>query len=75
MGKDKIILGFVGERGAGKDAATDYLKDPKYGAKVHKFSAPMSVCLDHLGLPKTTENLILWSELTQIGRASCRERV
>jgi hypothetical protein len=67
VGNKKIILGFVGERGAGKDAATDYLKDPKYGAKVHKFSAPMSVCLDHVGAAKTTENLILWSELSREG--------
>jgi hypothetical protein len=66
VGNKKIILGFVGERGAGKDEANNHCKTT-HGATIHKFSTPMSACLDRLGLPKTTENLILWSELSREG--------
>jgi dephospho-CoA kinase len=62
----KLILGLVGERGAGKDTVANHLIE-KHGAVSHRYSASMKDCLKLLGWPMTTENLILFSELTRQG--------
>jgi dephospho-CoA kinase len=52
----KLILGFTGEAGSGKDAAAQYLHE-KYGAYVHTFSEPLRDLLERLYLPITRQHL------------------
>ncbi len=52
----KLILGFTGEAGSGKDAAAQYLHE-KYGAYVRTFSTPLRDLLERLYLPVTRAHL------------------
>lgn len=52
---DKIILGLVGERLAGKDSVAQYLVE-KYGAFHIRYSAVMDEVLDILDLPRSRRN-------------------
>ena len=52
----KVVLGFAGEAGSGKDAAAQYLHK-EYGAYMHTFSTPLRDLLERLYLPITRHNL------------------
>ncbi len=52
----KIILGFVGELGAGKTAVCNYLKE-KYEANSYRFSGPLRDVLNRIYLEQTRENM------------------
>ena len=52
----KLILGFTGEAGSGKDAAAQYLHQ-HYGAYIHTFSSPLRDLLERLYLPITRPHL------------------
>jgi dephospho-CoA kinase len=52
----KLILGFTGEAGSGKDAAAQYLHT-RYGAYIHTFSTPLRDLLERLYLPITRPNM------------------
>ena len=55
--KTKIILGLIGEKGAGKGTVSDYLIE-KYGAVHYGTSKILRRTLEDLHLPVTRENLI-----------------
>ncbi len=58
MGKDeKIILGFAGEIGSGKDAIAHYLSE-HHNFQTISFSTPFRDILDRLHLPQTRENMV-----------------
>ncbi len=58
MGSDeKIILGFVGEIGSGKDAIAHYLSE-HHNFQTISFSKPLRDVLDRLHLPQTRENMV-----------------
>jgi len=52
----RLILGFTGEAGSGKDAAAQYLHQ-HYGAYIHTFSTPLRDLLERLYLPITRPHL------------------
>lgn len=52
----KIILGFVGELGAGKTVICNYLKD-KYSANSYRFSDPLRDVLNRVYLEQSRENM------------------
>ncbi len=52
----KLILGFTGEAGSGKDAAAQYLHQ-NYGAYIHTFSSPLRDLLERIYLPITRPNM------------------
>jgi len=52
----KIILGFVGELGAGKTVVCDYLKE-KYNSNSYRFSGPLRDVLTRVYLDQTRENM------------------
>ncbi len=52
----RLVLGFTGEAGSGKDAAAQYLHQ-HYGAYIHTFSTPLRDLLERLYLPITRPNL------------------
>lgn len=58
----KIILGFVGELGAGKTVVCDYLKD-KYDSNSYRFSDPLRDVLKRVYLEQTRENMQLLSTI------------
>jgi dephospho-CoA kinase len=53
----KIIVGLIGEKGAGKGTVSDYLME-KYGAKHYGTSKILRRTLEDLHLPITRDNLI-----------------
>jgi dephospho-CoA kinase len=57
MVKSKIVLGLIGEKGAGKGTVSKYLID-KYGAAHFGTSIILKRTIDDLHLPVTRENLI-----------------
>jgi dephospho-CoA kinase len=64
MPSNKIVIGIVGEIGAGKGAAAQYLQG-KYGAQIFRFSTPMRDCVKRLHIPETRENLQVFSKITR----------
>lgn len=56
MPDNKVVIGIVGEMGAGKGEAAKYLQE-KYGGVAFKFSTVMRDVLERLYLPQTRENL------------------
>jgi dephospho-CoA kinase len=55
--KDKIVIGLIGEKGAGKGSISKYLME-KFGA-VHNGTSPiLKRTLDDLHIPATRDNLI-----------------
>lgn len=52
----KIILGFVGELGAGKTVICNYLKS-KYSANSYRFSDPLRDILNRVYLDQSRENM------------------
>lgn len=52
---NKIILGIIGQNGAGKTAVTEYLKK-KYNAVSFRFSDPLKDILERLHLPDSRQN-------------------
>ncbi|MDD2565324.1 MAG: AAA family ATPase [Candidatus Gracilibacteria bacterium] len=52
----KIIIGFTGEMGCGKDTATDYIFQ-KYGGKKFKFSQVLRDILSRIFIESSRENL------------------
>lgn len=67
----KLYIGVAGEKRAGKDTFCGILKnlEMKWNLKVsiHRFSDPISECLDSLALPKTRENMQRFSPLIESG--------
>lgn len=57
MEKKKIIIGLIGEKGAGKGTVSDYLIK-KYGAVHYGTSKILRRTLEDLRLPVTRENLV-----------------
>jgi dephospho-CoA kinase len=55
--KNKIVIGLIGEKGAGKGTVSDYLKE-KYGAVHYGTSKILRRTLEDLRLPITRDNLI-----------------
>lgn len=66
-----VIIGLVGEGGAGKGTVAAYLKE-KYGAATCRFSDSLNDILARLDVEQTRENLI---ELSVIVRKSFGETV
>jgi len=52
----RLILGFTGEAGSGKDAVARHMRE-KYGASIFMFSTPIRDLLTRLHLPITRGNL------------------
>jgi dephospho-CoA kinase len=52
----RLIIGFTGEAGSGKDAVARHIKE-KYGASIFMFSTPLRDLLTRLHLPITRGNL------------------
>lgn len=52
----KLIIGFTGEAGSGKDAVARHMKE-RYGASIFMFSTPLRDLLTRLHLPVTRGNL------------------
>lgn len=57
MDNRKIIIGLIGEKGAGKGTVSDYLQE-KYGAKHYGTSTILRRTLEDLHLPITRDNLV-----------------
>ena len=55
--KNKIVIGLIGEKGAGKGTVSDYLEE-KYAAKHFMVSKILRRTLEDLRLPITRENLV-----------------
>lgn len=54
---EKIVIGLIGEKGAGKGTVSDYLIE-KYGAKHYGTSKILRRTLEDMHLPVTRENLV-----------------
>jgi len=57
MGKEKIVIGLIGEKGAGKGTVSDYLIE-RYGAVHYGTSKILRRTLEDLHLSITRDNLI-----------------
>jgi len=57
MDKRKIVIGLIGEKGAGKGTVSDYLMD-RYGAIHYGTSKILRRTLEDLHLPITRDNLV-----------------
>ena len=57
MANNKIIIGLIGEKGAGKGTVSDYLQE-KYGAVHYGTSKILRRTLEDLHLPVTRDNLV-----------------
>ncbi len=57
MKKNKIIIGLIGEKGAGKGAVAKYLTE-KYGATHYGTSKILRRTIEDLKLPVTRDNLV-----------------
>jgi dephospho-CoA kinase len=57
MKKNKIVIGLIGEKGAGKGAVAKYLIE-KYGAKHYGTSKILRRTIEDLKLPVTRDNMV-----------------